>query len=219
MNFPIHLIETSGYLKPLEDIIRKKTEEAIPKIITKLPINNIDIVIFDQRDDPYNSAQVGPQTGIGQYYLSHNLLSIALDARNNSLQESLTNSTLLSAIAHGLYHCMRGRSMHWIRNPLIEAFISEGLAGHFEFEITQTFSPDIYHTLTPEALSTFQKKAEKEYWSEKYSYTNWFLGGDPEIPYGAGHSFGYKLVKDYLQKNSHELASTLYDKQPQEFIK
>lgn len=219
MNFQFHIIQTSGYLNSIEDIIQKKAEESIKKIITKLPLDNVDIVFFDQRDDPYNYAQVDSKTGVGQYVLSQNLLYVSLDARNNAIKESITGTVLLSALSHGLYHCMRGRSMHWIRNPLIEGFISEGLAGHFEFEMTSTFNPDMYRVLSAKALHAFQEKAEKEYWNEKYSYNNWFLGGDAQIPYGAGHSFGYKLVEDYLHRHPHVSASTLYDKQPQEFIK
>lgn len=199
----IHILKASGRLNPFSEAIQKETQKAIKKIKAKISFQNVDIVFLD------NQYRTIPEIGIGGHTLNENMILINLGPRHKDFK-----STVSKEIARTLYH----ESLHVVRweNPgygktLLEVMISEGLADHFELELSGE-KPELWdRVLDKKQIKLFLKKAEKEFKNKNYSHRDWFFGSKKRgIPRWTAYSLGFYLVGEYLKRNPNKKASTLY---------
>lgn len=210
-NIHIHLLNASGGLNPFEKDIESITRISIKKIANVIPISDVDIILYE------DSQSAIPHLGIGGYTPNAHLVFISFDAGHMHLKDSI-RLRLEGTIAHELHHALRWKNPGY-GETLLEAMISEGLADHFDIEITKK-EPDQWDTaLTDKQMIMFHKKAKKEYSNKKYNRDAWFFGSKERmIPKWTGYTLGFDLVRKYLKNHPSKKASTLYRTKAKEFI-
>lgn len=207
MKIDIHISNPTGTLDRFEGRIRGAITEVLAEIEGKIALPDVRIEI----DDDAKSAI--PETGVGGYAPSANLLKIHIDPDFEGLEENI-DAEIKSTLAHELHHCARWAAIGY-GNRLLEALVSEGLADHFDIEINGGTPKPWSTALTASELETVGKMAEREFSNKEYSHSLWFFGADTiRIPRWAGYSLGFVLVGKYLEetgKRASELVSESAD--------
>jgi hypothetical protein len=205
MNIEFHFLNTSGKLTKYKDMILMKGKESFNIIKSFMPIDNVDIVI--------KSGKGIPGIGIGGYCLGPNALYLNIDTGVENIEEAI-DKQILRMLAHELHHCMRSRGPG-CGDTLYEAMVSEGLADHFEIEVTDCIPQKWCIALDNDQLKQMEEKAKLLYWN-KYCHDKWFYGSEPnEVPNWTGYILGFKIIDNYL-KVSNQKASKLFDKSAKE---
>ena len=168
MKTDIQISNPAGTLDRFEESIRVAIAEVLAEIEGKIVLSDVRIEI----DDDAKSAI--PETGVGGYAPSANLLKIHINPGFEGLEENI-DAEIKSTLAHELHHCARWASIGY-GNTLLEALISEGLADHFDIEINGGAPKPWSTALTIAELDGIRKMAEKEFSNEQYSHSEWFFG-------------------------------------------
>lgn len=211
-----YYINASKKLSPFIDPIEKEVEKIIDRVEEKIPLNNIDIIFFDHRDMS-SYAGVDKNTGIGGFTGSMNVVQISLDTSFKTLNESI-EIELFPTLAHELHHATRWQKPGY-GNTLFEALITEGLAAHFEENISNIRKDHWYRKLNKKELEEHLSKAKSEFKNKKYSHSDWFFGSEKKaIPPHTGYSLGYYLVNRYVINNPKQTAASLVHSSAQIFL-
>ena len=106
---------------------------------------------------------------------------------------------LRAIVVHELHHIARLRADPPGTGGLGDAIVTEGLAEHFIDELLPDTPPRPYlGPMSPELESSLWEKAKRHLrWGAEYDYGEWFSGG-PDLPSGAVHKLGYRIVGAYL---------------------
>lgn len=207
-NIDVHVLKKGGRLQAFENQIKQEVSETIKKVSKLIPISSIDIVVSD---NPQASI---PHLGIGGYAPTAHLIYISIDPGFKPISTPLKE--IKRTLSHELHHCLR-----WA-NPgygatLLEAVITEGLADHFELQITKRSPQKWSVSLNKTELKIWLDKAKKEFNDKEYNHAEWFYGSK-RIPKWTGYSLGYYLVTEYLKKHPGKSAATLYSTPASEFL-
>lgn len=210
MDTNLHLLEASGKLNPFIREIKKIFPKTVHEVKKVLPINNVDIIVWDYPDWAIK------QYGIGGQIMNANTIVISIDPSNPKTKDSFSlhfSSTLM----HELHHTARIQAIGPVSTRL-EASIREGLAEYFEIETTGK-KPDVWDlSLTSGQLKKFSKIAKEDKSTDYYLY-DWLFGNKKQgIPKWTGYSVGFYLVGEYLKKHPNIKSSTLYKENAEEFI-
>lgn len=207
MKTDIQISNPAGTLDRFEESIRVAIAEVLAEIEGKIVLPDVRIEIND------DAKSAIPETGVGGYAPSADLLKIHIDPDFEGLEESI-DTEIKSTLAHELHHCARWASIGY-GNTLLEALVSEGLADHFDIEINGGAPKPWSTALAAAELEEVGKIAEKEFGNKEYSHPAWFFGADAtHIPRWAGYSLGFVLVGKYLEetgKRASELVSESAD--------
>ena len=211
MDITRHILLASGRLTPFVDQIKKEFDNSVGQITKKMLISNIDVVIYD------NPEGVIPEVGVGGYAPNSHLVFISLDPQFSDFQHTITKE-LKRTLSHEINHAIRWRDPGYGKT-LLEALVTEGLADHFDVEVNHEDPEPWCIALSVEQIEVLLDKAKKEFSNKNYDHNAWFFGSTEKgIPRWTGYSLGFKLVRDYLQKNPDRKASTLYNAKAEEFI-
>lgn len=211
MSIILHIMDATGTLAPYKKVITETFDQAIAKITKILPIDEVDVVIRD------NTAGVVPEIGLGGYTYGQHFLMICLDSKRGDCKQVIVNE-LLGVLAHELHHAKRFQTVGYEKG-ILGAMIFEGLATHFEREMTGVVPPWAT-ALSKKQSDQWLAKAKKEFDVEQYDHHAWFFGSKgKKIPRWTGYTLGYQIVGDYLHKHPGEKASELYTKKAVAFIK
>lgn len=212
MNIKTHLLNANGQFDGLETVIEQALSETIQKIVSIMPIDNVDIIISDY------PRHIIPGFGLGGVAWTLYRAELHIDTKFPNIKEQIRKK-LPFTIAHELHHCMREQSLGESKT-LCEAIIEDGLADQFSVEITG-LGPEAWSVAVKrEKLQELLKKAEKEFDNPDYDHEKWFFSrGKGDIPHWTGYSLGFYLVGEYLKKHPEAKASTLYNLPAEEFIK
>lgn len=210
MNINLHILNSSGSLTPFTEDIKRIFDQSIKKIASKIPISDVDVVVYDNPDSAI------PEIGIGGYALNKHMIWISIDPSFPNLAQSIEKE-LGRTLAHELHHALRWKSPGYGKT-LFEALITEGLADHFDMEVSNA-QPHIWDTvLSNEYIQKYLDLAKKEFNKKNYNHSDWFFGSkERNIPKWTGYSLGFYLVGEYLKKNLNEKASSLYSKRATDF--
>lgn len=211
MNIISHILLGSGKLTPYVDQIKREFDSAVDQIAQKIPITEVDVVIYD------NPEGAIPEIGVGGYTPNSYLVFIYLDPQFSDFHNTITKE-LKRTSAHEMHHAIRWRNPGYGKT-LLEALITEGLADHFDIEVNNE-SPEPWCTaLSEEQIQDLLVKAKEEFNNKNYDHHAWFFGSaEKGIPRWTGYSLGFKLVESYLQKHPDKKPSTLYDAKAEELI-
>lgn len=204
MSINIHILTASKDIQPYSGELRSIAEDTIVSVKKFLPINDVDIVFYDNP-----KATIDEIGGIGGYSPNANLIFMSLNPRHSDFKRAVKEE-LAFTLAHELHHTIR-----WQKqvegDTLLEAMIFEGLADHFAIEATGRSKPSPWScALTPEQKKIFLAKASEEWKQPTYDNDLWFFGSKPEIiPRWAGYALGYDLVATYLHNHPETSASKL----------
>jgi len=205
----VHILNSSGDLTHLKSSIQDVSKKTINKVRKKVPVDDVDIVVYKDR------FGVIPEIGIGGFTASENRIMISIDPDFKDIKESIKND-LNRIISHELYHVLRKYTFEH-KSTLLESLINEGLADHFENEINNT-KPNIWDTvLNEKELKRLTKVAEKDFDNYDYNHSEWFFGAG-SIPHWAGYSIGYYLVQEFLNRNPEKSPSSIFKLSAKDFI-
>lgn len=130
-----------------------------------------------------------------------NVAYIHIDPARKYLRRELKKQ-LIGVLAHELHHTCRHQGPG-CGKTLLEMIVSEGLACHFEEEITGVKSNVIPQRFSAEKLNRLYKRAGKEWDSKSYDHEAWFFGNERlKIPAQAGYILGYDLTAEAVEKYS-----------------
>lgn len=211
-NINIHILNSSGSLTPFKKDIESIGKASIKMIVDLIPVRDVDIVLYA---DPKSTI---PHLGIGAHTYNYNLIFITFDHKHKNLQYFIRYD-LDRTLAHELHHTLRMKYHNYGKN-LLDAMIFEGLADHFDIELTKK-KPQRWDTaLTNKQLIDFHKKAKNEYYNKKYNHDAWFFGSkEKKFLKWTAYTLGFDLVRKYLESHPSKKASTLYRTKAEEFIK
>lgn len=211
MNINTLILEGNKTLLPFKAHLQKVSKGAIEKIVKKIPIDNVDIVFYVGKDFTIKHI------GIGGYTPTLHLVMIPLDPDFPGLSESITEN-LPKTLAHEMYHALREYSYDSNRN-LLDSLINEGLADHFGIEMFGGLPEKWSIALDEKELAEFTEKSKKDWGNSAYNHRVWFFSSKKEIiPYWAGYSIGFDLVKKYFEKHPEEKPSTVYKVKAEDFV-
>ncbi|OGH12899.1 MAG: hypothetical protein A2776_00250 [Candidatus Levybacteria bacterium RIFCSPHIGHO2_01_FULL_40_10] len=210
MNININILKAGGNLKKIEDTIEGAARKAVVSVSKKIPVENVDIVFFDSK------FQTIEHIGFGGYTVTKNLIMVPVDSKFDSIDKSIKEN-LGRTIAHELYHCLKDYTYE-NKFTLLESLVNEGLADHFETEISGGIPEKWDTALNQQQLISLGKRAKEEFNSYEFDHSAWFFGTKKDIPYWAGYSLGFDIVKKYLEKHPEKKASTSYEVPIQDFI-
>lgn len=201
-----------GRLGKYKNRILENADESAEIIGKKIPLTDVDVVFYD------NPSLVIPHIGIGGYTQNANLVFMPLNPEFKYFEKTI-NEEIARALPHELHHCARLKSVGY-GDTLLKAMITEGLADHFELQITNK-KPQAWDTaLTAKQFSVMKKRAEKEYRNKNYNHAEWFFGSNERrIPKWAGYTIGFNLVGEYLKKHPEKKPSQLFAAKAEEFVK
>lgn len=203
MQKTIHILRESGRLVPFVNKIQEETEKAFKLIQEKISIPDVDVVFHD------NPSAVIPELGIVGHAITRNTIFIALDPGHKNFDTTISKE-ILRTLAHELHHVTRWENPGY-GDTLFEAMISEGLADHFDIEVTNEKLEPWDTALKKKDIEIFLEKAKKEFKNKNYSHYDWFFGSKKRgIPRWTGYSLGFYIVDQYLKKFPNEKASNLY---------
>jgi len=207
----VYTPEQTERLNPFRPQIESAVTRSFELANSKLPLAKVEVVI---RDKP---SGVIPEMGMVGSARNPNLIYISIDPLHPNLSSTI-GSNLLKTLLHEYHHCARQLILGFPRT-LIDALVSEGLADHFQLEITGGEPPPWSSALSDEQLQKFVPIMKNEFKIPKYDHRGWFFGSDDRgIPRWTGYSVGFQIVSDYLKSHPKETASSLYALSSELFI-
>ena len=203
-------LEDGGQLDAQRQTIEEKLQEAVTRVNAIMPTEGINFRVRA------SSKDVIPEIGVGGFNPAADEVILWIDPLFPQLNQSL-DVELAPIIAHEMHHAKRRRSVGY-GTTLLEALISEGLADSFSIEL-MGITPPLWSTaLTGSELDNWTEIARNSWGEPSYNHPKWFFGTSDEIPRWAGYAIGYKLVQDYLDKNTTATPSNLHDEPAVSFI-
>ncbi|MEK7168544.1 MAG: DUF2268 domain-containing putative Zn-dependent protease [Patescibacteria group bacterium] len=213
MNIKLHVLNTSGKLTSFTSNIKSVSEDTIKEVKKVLPIDSIDVIVWDYPDWSIEKY------GIGGHTLTPNTIVISIDSENKNLNKNF-DKRLKQTIIHEIHHAARLQIMDNDKASRLEHSIREGLAEHFEIELTGK-EPEVWDmALSKEDLDKFVEVAKTNLSTEDYLVYDWLFGNkELGVPKWTGYSVGFYLVGEYLKKHPNKKPSTLYATSANEFVK
>ena len=198
----IHIMESDPSLRAIAHEVREIAKETISKVARMLPLKECDIVIAH---DPENTI---PETGAGGFSPHPHLISIYLDAHSPQFLEKMTE-TLARTLTHEMHHASRSIVFPWKNPSLLESFITEGLADHFDLEVNGGEPYPWSIALDEEKILSFIEEAKSLDWTKPGGdYHAWNFS--KRYPKWAGYSIGFYLVKKYKEKTGKSAAELVH---------
>ena len=144
----------------------------------------------------HKPGAVIPEIGMVGHAWGPHLFSLTFDSGNPNFAASLKDGTLRRQIAHEVNHCLRNAGPGY-GLTLGEAFVSEGLAGHFVNRLFGT-PPEPWERAveTARALSFLPDATSLA--STDFDHNAWFFGVDRRYPRWLGYTLGYVIVGRWL---------------------
>lgn len=192
-NINIYVLTSDPILRPYKKIIMNAAHKAVRLISKYIPVSDVDIVV-EHGPEWVSFGQISGETH-GKYGVN-----IQVDAQHKQFIKNL-HINFLRTLAHDLYHTTRAQK---VKNGtiLLDEFIEEGLASHFEVEVTGGGHPNSFAWLSMPELERALVKAKKEFFSKKYSHDDWFFGSAKrKILRSTGYNIGYFLIKNLLESD------------------
>lgn len=199
--------ELSVYVKYLKKVVNDAHRDAVKL----LPIKDVKVFI---RHDP---SSVILELGVGGYTPDGNEVRISVDAQQPKFIRTVIPS-VYRTLLHEFHHTARWRGPGYGKT-LFEALVTEGLADHFELEVTNKSLQPWDKALSAKDIKALLTRAGKELGKE-YSHSDWFYGSKKrKIPRWTGYSLGFSIVGEYLKNNPDKKPSSLYSSNAQEYRK
>lgn len=136
-----------------------------------------------------------PSMGIACRAVSPNAIELLFDPHNPNTINSLAVWSGRQ-IAHELNHIARMERNINIHETLLDALISEGLGVYYEEHWGEYKESHWGHVLSREELKKEWKKAERELYSKKFDYSDWFYGENNGHKIYSGYSLGNSIISE-----------------------
>ena len=186
--------------------IKQVAEDVLNKAEALLPAWNLDIIFSNV---PGFTIK---ETGTGGYTPNEHIIFVYLDMHSQNLLNNF-DEAIARVVAHELHHAVRAQKIPWHRPSLIEAFVAEGLADHFDTEVNGTSTPLWSNALSDLEFERLFTKAKQEGITKLgANYKEWTLGLRSDIPKWAGYSIGFRLVDEYMKRTGKKASELVHEK-------
>ena len=206
----LHILNASGSLDLTQPIIEEEFDKFIKKIQAKIPVDKVDVVVYDYPEHTI------PEIGIGGFTPTNHRVMIPIDPGKEDIN-SLIKSEFKRTLAHELYHCVKKYSFIGKKQTLLGSLINEGLADSFDIEVFKLKPHPWSIALSSQEIEKFLKLAEKEFENNNYNHEEWFFGS-MKLPRWTGYSLGFYLVDKFFKKNPDKKPSTAYKLKTKQFL-
>jgi len=188
----LHILKSDKRILPFVQQITSIAKETFKQVNKLLPFKEpVDIVV-------YRYIAHDPEFATSGYTPTGNVLWIYTDPTQKEYKKLLQNQ-LTRVLSHELHHACRIQYLG-MSKTLQDALVFEGLAAHFESEITAQQPSQFYTQFDNKKLRALLLKARSDINNEKYSYDDWFFGNNKRnIPKHAGYGMSYFMVEEALK--------------------
>ena len=200
MALNVHVLTASGHLRPYKRAIRSSLNAAWPAVDAALNLGTLDVVVSHAPATDVLPEGFTPNGHVVYMYLYSERSDV----------DDLIVVRLPQTLAHEAHHARRWRGPGY-GTTLADALITEGLAQHFERELTRD-SPVSAPPLDVDEAKAVAAPLEADLTNPKYDHPRWFLSeGNDGFPRWAGYRIGYRVIAQYLAHHSGETAASLRD--------
>lgn len=156
--------------------------------------------------------------GFGAMCPDKHTISLVFKPNEDGFIDSVKNN-LNRLLAHECHHLIRHRNPG-CGETLLESLITEGLADHFELEISRKAPNPWSKALSESDISKYLSIARSNFNMKMNPVQGqkWFLGSTNEVPHWAGYSLGFYLIEKYLLLNPEKRPSNIVDINANEII-
>jgi len=153
------------------------------------------------------SSKVIPELGmVGRCYGPQRFtLSFAPD--NDNLVSAIEDGAVRRQVAHEVHHCLRNAGPGYGLS-LGEAFVSEGLAGHFVHRLFKT-SPELWECALSDDVALSYLPDAAALAATDYDHAGWFFGHGGRYPRWLGYTLGFVVVGRWLNRTADVDGRTL----------
>ncbi|MBU1557527.1 DUF2268 domain-containing protein [Patescibacteria group bacterium] len=174
MQSKIKITQKNNFSKLFKNKIQTAIEEVSSKIEKKLKLPTLRIIVDD------NLNLTIPETGVGGSCDS-NLIQIHINPNFKNIEKYISEK-VKRTITHEIHHSVRDTYFPWNKATLLEAFVTEGLADHFDIEINGGEPYPWSLALDNEEFIFYLNQASKDLFSKDFDYKTWFFGSkSPKI--------------------------------------
>jgi Predicted Zn-dependent protease (DUF2268) len=205
----IHCPNPPGPLEPFLDDIDEAFRAAERRVSTVATPFALDIFM---RSEP---GAVIPERGYVGYAPSPGAVYFTFDPDNPNLPGNL-GAPLERMIAHEFHHALRWYGAGYGRT-LLEALVSEGLAGRFVHEIFGSDAEPWECAMPRTGLVAYAERALLEGDATQYDHAAWFYGRG-NLPRWVGYTLGWELVGHYLRRNRAARPSRMAGTRAEDFL-
>ncbi len=205
MAYQFHILNANSSLDPYAESIAIACKQALAHINKYISLDGVDVIVYDAPN------KIIPELGASGGFLKQDQVEVYLDTSLPNFK-SILKDIFPPLLAHELHHWRRWREGVF-GCTLLDAFIAEGMAVHFENELFPSNSPFYAHSLNDKDLLAMEADAFAHYSKEDYDHQYWFFGSQPEVyRKWAGYSLGFSLLKRHFSKHPGDKASNVIDK-------
>jgi uncharacterized protein YjaZ len=209
-NIFLHILNASGKFEPWTGKIVKTSRDCLSEIGSKIPINNTDIVFYN------NKWSVVEGKGVTGRSIGAHTVFISFNFETKDMDNTITK-VMPRTLAHELHHVARYRSCGR-RKTLLDELVAEGLAGHFVIEVFGGEPEPWFNAIRSEDLNKLMKLYKINF-SKPNNSSKWFFGDKNEkIPKWAGYTIGFEIIRKYLKTHPKKKVSNLYQAASDKFI-
>jgi hypothetical protein len=201
-----HILNASGSLSPWLGRLKDEADRAHDRLLQVLgpdvAMHPVDIVI-----DPTAYGTI-PEQGIGGSCFRRDRIDVVLDPANPNFATSLESGEFRRTLYHEYHHALR-----WARvgygMTLGEALVSEGLAEHFDCEVSGSAPQPWTQVGDSGEIAAIRARAMPDI-EAPYDHAAWFFNSESlTLPASAGYKLGFALVGAYLAKHPEKRPSRL----------
>ena len=208
LDWSIQYPDAYGRLDPFRAAVDDALRSVEQRVTTVARARALDIFV-------QSGKGVIPELGYVGYAPKPGVIYLTLDPDNPNLLHNL-GAALERQIAHEFHHALRWFGPGY-GQTLLEALVSEGLAGRFVQEIFGS-GPEPWECALPRAaLPPYAERALHDREARQYDHAAWFFGrGD--LPRWLGYTLGWELVGDFLKQRCNDRPSQLAELSAHAFL-
>ncbi|PID31572.1 hypothetical protein CR983_00300 [Candidatus Saccharibacteria bacterium] len=201
----IHFLNATGRLTDYKDSISNIVKTVIERYESIHSLKPFDVVVAENR------TRVNPGQGVGGLTSTAHEIYLALDLDEKHPRKNI-DVHLAPIVAHELIHLLRAQaglpSVPYC--SLGDDVVGEGLADHFSLFLYPKQDTGWIDSLPKEEFERMKLRFVKEHKSTQYDRIAWVYGAEyADIPYCAGYTLGYAVVKDYLEVHDKHIKDIL----------
>lgn len=201
----IHFLNATGRLTQYQDEITSIINVVVKQYEGIHELEPFDVVVAE------NKRRVNPGQGVGGLTSTAYELYITLDLNEKDVSGNI-QTHLAPIIAHELTHILRAQvGLPSVPNcTLGDDIVGEGLADHLSLILYPKQDVDWINGLSKRDFDRMKTKFVAECQISNYDRIAWIYGAEyADIPYCAGYTLGYAVVKDYLEANDKNIQQIL----------
>lgn len=184
-SYTVHYMNSQMQLSPYISRVEQAVDEVWARASGLIPIVMLDIAVEAARDGGI------PETGHCGFSPRPGLIRLILDPDNPNLEQHM-GEALERMIAHELHHALRWDAVGY-GSTLLDALVSEGLAGRFAQELYGNTAELWESALKATDIGRYAGIALAGAESTSYNHHAWFFGSS-EFPRWTGYTLGWELI-------------------------